>query len=143
MKEEAKKYPRYFHNLLEHLLFKGTKKRPTHLEIAEPLDAVGGNYNAFTGEDYTGYYAKVDSKHFDLALDVISDIYLNSRLDLKEIKKENILEKLDKKCPECGGINLNCRMVEFTSGLGKKEEGPISATKLIFAAYWLTADSRE
>lgn len=75
-------------HLLEHLMFKGTNKRPTHLDIAEPLDSVGGVYNAFTGEDYTGYFAKVDSKHFDLALDVISDIYLNSRLDAKEIEKE-------------------------------------------------------
>ncbi|OGZ26923.1 MAG: hypothetical protein A2365_02195 [Candidatus Nealsonbacteria bacterium RIFOXYB1_FULL_40_15] len=95
-KYETKKISGISH-LLEHLLFKGTKKRPTHLEIAEPLDAVGGNYNAFTGEDYTGYYAKVDSKHFDLALDVISDIYLNSRLDLKEIKKEKgvVIEEIN------------------------------------------------
>ena len=64
-------------HLLEHLLFKGTIKRPGNLDIAEPLDSVGGAYNAFTGEDYTGYYAKVDSSHFDLALDIISDIYLN------------------------------------------------------------------
>lgn len=84
-------------HLLEHLLFKGTKKRPTHISISEPLDRVGGIYNAFTGEDYTGYYAKVDAKHFDLALDVISDIYLNSKLDSKEIKKEKgvIIEEIN------------------------------------------------
>ena len=84
-------------HLLEHLLFKGTKKRPTHISISEPLDRVGGIYNAFTGEDYTGYYAKVDSKHFDLALDVISDIYLNSKLDPKEIKKEKgvVIEEIN------------------------------------------------
>lgn len=75
-------------HLLEHLLFKGTKKRPNQISIAEPLDRVGGMYNAFTGEEYTGYYAKVDSRHLDLALDVISDIYLNSKIDPKEIKKE-------------------------------------------------------
>jgi len=84
-------------HLLEHLLFKGTKKRPNQISIAEPLDRVGGMYNAFTGEDYTGYYAKVDYKHFDLALDVISDIYLNSKLDSKEIKKEKgvIIEEIN------------------------------------------------
>lgn len=84
-------------HLLEHLLFKGTKKRPSHIFISEPLDRVGGIYNAFTGEDYTGYFAKVDVKHFDLALDVISDIYLNSKLDLKEIKKEKavIIEEIN------------------------------------------------
>lgn len=84
-------------HLLEHLLFKGTKKRPNQISISEPLDRVGGMYNAFTGEDYTGYYAKVDAKHFDLALDVISDIYLNSKLEPKEIKKEKgvVIEEIN------------------------------------------------
>ncbi len=84
-------------HLLEHLLFKGTKKRPNQISISEPLDRVGGIYNAFTGEDYTGYYAKVDAKHFDLALDVISDIYLNSKLDPREINKEKrvVIEEIN------------------------------------------------
>jgi len=84
-------------HLLEHLLFKGTKKRPNQISISEPLDRVGGIYNAFTGEDYTGYYAKVDSRHLDLALDVISDIYLNSKLDFNEIKKEKrvVIEEIN------------------------------------------------
>ena len=84
-------------HFLEHMFFKGTKKRPVPITIAEPLDRVGGIYNAFTGEEYTGYFAKVDVKHFDLALDVISDIYLNSKLDSKEIKKEKrvIIEEIN------------------------------------------------
>jgi len=84
-------------HLLEHLLFKGTKKRPDQVSISKPLDAVGGMYNAFTGEDYTGYYAKVDGSHFNLALDVISDIYLNSKLEKKEIQKEKgvVLEEIN------------------------------------------------
>jgi len=95
-KYETKKISGISH-LLEHLLFKGTKKRPNNLDIAEPLDRVGGIYNAFTGEDYTGYFAKVDISHFDLALDVISDIYLNSKLDPKEIKKEKgvVIEEIN------------------------------------------------
>jgi len=84
-------------HFLEHMFFKGTKKRPTPITIAEPLDRVGGIYNAFTGEECTGYFAKVDVKHFDLALDIISDIYLNSKLDSKEIKKEKgvIVEEIN------------------------------------------------
>ncbi len=84
-------------HLLEHLLFKGTKKRPSKISISEPLDRVGGIYNAFTGEDYTGYFAKVDIKHFDLALDIMSDIYLNSKLNPKEIKREKrvIVEEIN------------------------------------------------
>jgi len=84
-------------HFLEHMFFKGTKKRPTTTAIAETLDKVGGIYNAFTGEEFTGYFAKVDANHFDLALDWVSDIFLNSKLDGKEIKKEKgvILEEIN------------------------------------------------
>jgi len=84
-------------HFLEHLLFKGTEKRPNHLAISEPLDRVGGMYNAFTGEEYTGYYAKVGTKHFSLALDILSDIYLNSTLPPQEIAKEKgvIVEEIN------------------------------------------------
>lgn len=75
-------------HFLEHMFFKGTKKRPDKLEIAETLDKVGGIYNAFTGEDYTGYFAKVAADKFELALDWVSDIFLNSLLPEKEIEKE-------------------------------------------------------
>jgi predicted Zn-dependent peptidase len=75
-------------HFLEHMLFKGTEKRKTPLEVAEELDKVGGVYNAFTGEEYTGYYAKVNVDKFSLALDWVSDIYLNSLLPEKEMEKE-------------------------------------------------------
>ncbi|MBU3918693.1 insulinase family protein [Patescibacteria group bacterium] len=84
-------------HFLEHMLFKGTKKRPTALSIAETLDMVGGSYNAFTSEEYTGYFAKVEKSRFDLALDWVSDIYLNSFLPEKELKKEKrvIIEEIN------------------------------------------------
>lgn len=72
----------------EHMFFKGTKKRPQTKDISEALDAVGGEYNAFTGKEQTAYFAKVDAKHFNLALDVISDIFLHSKFEPKEIEKE-------------------------------------------------------
>lgn len=75
-------------HFLEHMFFKGTKKRPEAVDVIEPLDRVGGIYNAFTGEEYTGYFAKVDSSHLDLALDWVSDIYFNSLMSEKEIEKE-------------------------------------------------------
>ena len=75
-------------HFLEHMFFKGTKKRPTFHQIAEELDAIGGEYNAFTSKDKTGYFAKVDSSHSEVAIDVVSDIFLNSKLDAKEIEKE-------------------------------------------------------
>ena len=75
-------------HFLEHMLFKGTKNHPSPLSVAETLDKVGGVFNAFTSEEYTGYYAKVESSHFELALDWVSDIFLNSTLPKKEMEKE-------------------------------------------------------
>ena len=84
-------------HFLEHMLFKGTKKRPNTLKLIEPLDKIGGEYNAFTSQDYTGYYAKVDSTHLDTALDWVSDIYKNSKLEQEEIDRERgtILQELN------------------------------------------------
>ncbi|MFH1180896.1 MAG: pitrilysin family protein [bacterium] len=75
-------------HFLEHMYFKGTKKQPTYLEVAETLDKIGGIYNAFTAEDYTGYFAKVSAGHLDTALEWVSDIFLNSILPKAEIEKE-------------------------------------------------------
>ncbi len=84
-------------HFLEHMVFKGTKKRPTQLKIAEPLDRIGSQYNAFTGQEYTGYYVKANGKHLDLLLDIISDITLNPNFDHREIDKERgvIIEELN------------------------------------------------
>lgn len=79
----------------EHMMFKGTKRRPTALTIATELDGVGADFNAFTGEELTGFYVKAASKHLSLALDVLSDILLNSKFEEKEIEREKgvILEE--------------------------------------------------
>ena len=84
-------------HFVEHMFFKGTAKRPTTLDISEELDAVGGEFNAFTSKDRTLFYAKVDAKHFATALDVVADIFLNSKLEEKEIEKEKgtILQELN------------------------------------------------
>jgi predicted Zn-dependent peptidase len=84
-------------HFLEHMFFKGTKKRPDTTSLIEPLDRVGGKYNAFTGKEYTGYWAKVESSYLDLALDLVSDIYLNSKFERKEIQREKqvILQEIN------------------------------------------------
>ena len=84
-------------HFLEHMFFKGTQKRPSTLKIAETLDRVGGEYNAFTSKEITGFWAKVDAKHFDIALDWISDMFLNSKFEEKEIQREKgvIIEELN------------------------------------------------
>lgn len=84
-------------HFIEHMLFKGTEKYPTSLSISEVLDAIGGEFNAFTAKDKTAYYAKVDAKHLDVALDVLTDIFLHSKIEQKEIDREkgSILQELD------------------------------------------------
>lgn len=84
-------------HFLEHLFFKGTTRRPTTQSIAEELDKVGGLYNAFTGKEVTGYWVKVDSRHLTLALDVVSDMLLNSTFAPQGIEREKgvIIEEVN------------------------------------------------
>ncbi len=84
-------------HFLEHMCFKGTKKRPRSIDIASELDSLGAVYNAFTSMEYTGYFAKAQPKHFDTILDVVSDIYLNQVFNSQEIDKERgvIIEEIN------------------------------------------------
>jgi len=84
-------------HFLEHVMFKGTKKRPTTLALSKELDKVGAEYNAFTSNDHTGYYVKVNSEHLDLALDMLSDMLINSKFEQKEINREKgtIVEEIN------------------------------------------------
>ncbi len=84
-------------HFLEHMIFKGTEKRPNTQAIANELDAIGGEYNAFTAKDKTAYFAKVDAKHFSTALDVVSDIFLNSKIEEEEVQREKgtIIQELN------------------------------------------------
>ena len=74
-------------HFLEHLLFKGTERRNAR-EVAQAIEDVGGVINAFTGKEYTCYYAKVLPEHLDVAIDVLSDIFLHSTLPPDEVERE-------------------------------------------------------
>ena len=74
-------------HFIEHLLFKGTKKR-TAAQIAEEMDAVGGVLNAFTGKEYTCYYAKVLGQHLPMTTELLADIFLESIFASEEIDRE-------------------------------------------------------
>jgi predicted Zn-dependent peptidase len=75
-------------HFIEHLCFKGTTKRATSRDIAVAIEGVGGILNAATDREITLYWCKVAPHHLPLALDVLSDILLNSRLDPEEIERE-------------------------------------------------------
>jgi predicted Zn-dependent peptidase len=74
-------------HFIEHLLFKGTEQR-TALQIAREIDSIGGVLNAFTGREFVCYYAKVLADYLPKAVDLLSDIFLNSRFPEDEIDKE-------------------------------------------------------
>ncbi len=84
-------------HFLEHMCFKGTTVRPTAHAISAELDGLGSQSNAFTGQEYTGYYAKSDAKHFKQIFDIVSDVYLNSTFPEAEIEKEKgvIVEEIN------------------------------------------------
>jgi len=81
----------------EHMFFKGTERRPTARDIAGEVDSIGGEFNAFTGKEYTGYYVKCAAEHRDVALDVIVDMLRNSKFDGGEIDREKgvIIEEMN------------------------------------------------
>jgi len=74
-------------HFIEHLVFKGTKKRSAK-EIAVALESVGGSLNAFTGREHTCYYAKILEEHVEIALDILSDILKNSLFKPVDFKRE-------------------------------------------------------
>lgn len=84
-------------HFLEHLFFKGSKKRPTTLQISEALDEVGGEFNAFTSKEMTAFYAKASAKHVKLLLDVIGDMLINPLFQQKEIDRERgvVIEEMN------------------------------------------------
>lgn len=75
-------------HFIEHMMFKGTQRRPTTLSISKELDSVGAEYNAYTGKDLTGYYVKINKEHLALALDILSDMLFNSKFDSAELERE-------------------------------------------------------
>jgi len=84
-------------HFLEHMVFKGTHKRPRAGQISEELDALGAAYNAFTSQECTGYWAKAASKKLPQLLTLLADLYLDPTFDAKEIEKERgvIIEEIN------------------------------------------------
>ncbi len=84
-------------HFVEHVLFRGTQKRPTSRDISEAIEGVGGVLNGGTDRESTVYWCKVARPHFEMALDVLSDMLLDSKLDAEDIEKERqvIIEEIN------------------------------------------------
>jgi predicted Zn-dependent peptidase len=115
-------------HFIEHLLFKGTKSRSTE-EIAETIDSIGGQLNAFTEKEYVGYYAKVLDEHLPRVFDLLSDIVLNPAIPTKELERERnvIFEEINMVEDSPQELILDMYMEQCWQGhpLGQ----PISGTK--------------
>jgi predicted Zn-dependent peptidase len=81
----------------EHMFFKGTERRPTARDIGNEIDGIGGEFNAFTGKEYTGYYVRCAGEHREVALDVLVDMLRNSKFDPDEVEREKgvIVEEMN------------------------------------------------
>ena len=81
----------------EHMVFKGGKKFKSAQEVSQALDAVGGEFNAFTAQEFTGFYTKTDGEHLELGLDVLSDMILHATFPAEELEKEKgvIVEEIN------------------------------------------------
>ncbi len=84
-------------HFLEHMAFKGTERRPSALEISSIIDGMGGDFNAFTSKEYTGYFIKSARGRVETSMDVLSDMLMHSKLDPAEIQKEKgvIIEEIN------------------------------------------------
>ncbi len=81
----------------EHMFFKGTERRPSSRDLTTLVDGIGGEFNAFTSKEYTGYYVRCAGADRDTALDVLLDMIRNSKFDPEEIEREKgvILEEMN------------------------------------------------
>jgi len=81
----------------EHMFFKGTEKRPTARDLSMEVDKIGGEFNAFTSKEYTGYYIRCAGEQRDVALDVLVDMVRNSKFDSDELQREKgvIIEEMN------------------------------------------------
>jgi predicted Zn-dependent peptidase len=135
----------------EHMFFKGTERRPTARDISAEIDAIGGEFNAFTGKELTGYYVRCAAESRDVALDVLVDMLRNSRFDEKEIDREKgvIIEEMnmyfDTPRDYISGVYDDLVYGDHPLGwdiLGRKETIQ-AATREMFLSYlerWYTAE---
>ena len=130
-------------HLLEHMMFKGTKKRSAR-EISEEIDRVGGHINAYTSKENTAYYVTLLGEHVGTAIEILSDIYINSQFCEEELEKEKkvVIEEINmyEDVPEDKIHEMNIKNVLKGSGvansiLGSKESVNIISREQL-KSYW-------
>jgi predicted Zn-dependent peptidase len=114
-------------HFLEHMVFKGTDKWPEAADLAQTVDGVGAEFNAYTGKEYTAFYVKSASRHLNMALDVISDMMYTARLRADDLEREKgvIVEEINmyNDLPQRRVADLFDRAMYGDVGLGRKIDG--------------------
>lgn len=114
-------------HFVEHMVFKGTQKWPTALDLSAVVDGVGAEFNAFTGKEYTGFYVKSMSNHLDLALDVLTDMLYTPKLRPSDIEREKgvIVEEINmyNDLPQHKVAELYDAAMYGDYGLGRRIDG--------------------
>jgi predicted Zn-dependent peptidase len=131
-------------HFLEHMFFRGTSKRPSAPIISETIDRVGGELNAYASEESTGFFIHLASSRLELALDVLSDMLLNSRFEIEEIEKEKgvILEEINmhQDKPDIKVVSIYKSLLYGDQPLGWEVTGKKEVIKNIdrgkLLAYW-------
>ncbi len=115
-------------HFLEHLFFKGTPSRPSAMQISYELDSIGASYNAFTSEEYTGFYICCAKTKFAQAIDILSDMIINSSFDDPEIDKERgvVIEEINmyEDLPQKQIIDITKEHFYGDTPLGRSTLGP-------------------
>ncbi len=136
-------------HLIEHMVFKGTERYPTAPRISETIESVGGSLDAETGKEATTYSAKVLSRHFDLAMDLLADVLRHPRFEPEELEKERrvIIEELAMYRDEPQGWVGVLADDEFWPGmaLGREVAGtretvsaiPLEAVRTFYTAHYV------
>lgn len=124
-------------HFLEHLFFKGSKERPSAFEISSELDAIGANYNAYTGEEATAFYVQCGWMDFQKAFDIISDMFLSPIFDKVELERERgvIIQEANmyRDMPQAHVQILNQEQMFPTHPLGRNLVGSLETIKKISA----------
>lgn len=115
-------------HFIEHMLFKGTKNR-TAKQIAAEIEELGGQINAFTGKEATCFYVKMLDEHFDIGIDVLSDMLMNPRFSEQDIEKEKSVIQEEINMYEDSPEDLVCDILSFATWDGDSLSYPILGTE--------------
>ena len=122
-------------HFLEHMVFKGTQKYPTAYEVTSAIDSIGGEFNAYTSKEFTGFYIKLAASHFQRGAELLSEILVRPRLAAKDVGKEKgvIIEEINMydDLPPKKVADVYERLIYGDTNLGRETIGNRSSVKAI------------